>query len=109
MEYNCEGNRNFNFEKFQCCLCVIHGKIMVWHISYMYTIKKWKNIYVTKNIDFHSYVMNIYNFGSKHLYDLHKPFKITSFFNFFFFLLVENEGWIERLNECTIVTDDLQP
>jgi hypothetical protein len=34
MEYNCEGNQDFNFEKFWCSLSEIHGRIMVSHTSY---------------------------------------------------------------------------
>jgi hypothetical protein len=38
---------------------------MVWHTNHAKTIEGWENIYATKNIDFHSYVINIHSFGPK--------------------------------------------
>ncbi len=58
------------FEWFWCCLCLVHGRRMVGHTSYASTIEGWKNSCAIKNINFHSYVINIHSFGPIHVHVL---------------------------------------
>jgi hypothetical protein len=47
----------------------------------------WENIYANKNIDFHSYVINIHSFDPKLTYDLQSHFMHIEVF---FLLLICN-------------------
>ncbi len=67
------------------CVCEIRGRRMVYHISCTSEIERWENICVNKNIDFHSYVINIHSFKPKPTYDLETLFSFFIFFSPFFF------------------------
>jgi hypothetical protein len=78
MEYNCERIWTFGFEWFWCCLCLVHGRRMVRLTNYAYTIEGWENNYATKNINLHSYVINIHNFDLIPVRVLHVNLVVSS-------------------------------